>query len=1722
MGLDNKIKVVALPLPGHPLSAHSTPQNPQRPREYAPCVRHEKVTAQQVYWYTSNHTWTAPGSPPPMGEFAGPFIKDKNSIKTTYAHQNCIMWCPEVYFCAKLERLKHVEEAIKRGKQLKCSHCGKKGAAVGCTLPSCNRTYHLKCAHACGARFNAEKFIVTCPIHKSAKKTPAPMWSKTMNGDEALNEATTNAMTAPTVAGENTGATPLLERLAKGAGPAPNASGRPVTRKATELNFDEIDENERTELGFNRPKKGMSKLERTRGVIASVVAANERVKAEKEKLNDDEAAFAKREKSRTTRDKGKIDCITVGGSFGGGSSINGGLNNATQSSIGGFETLAGMEPEIKVLKELALLPLTYPDVFKKLGVAAGRGVLLHGPPGTGKTAVVRALLGAAAKGPHPVSFFSRKGADALGKYMGEAERSLRLLFSEAQRRQPSIIFFDEIDGLAPARKKTNAEGDAIHGSVVASLLALMDGLDDRGQVVVIAATNRPDAVDPALRRPGRFDREIRFALPGPSARVDILKVHTKEWVPRPNVEILQQIADRTEGAAGADLRALASAATLAAVRRRAPSLLNGDATRESLSAALEPYLPEPKGYQTLKETASEIFTTQGHLGAKLALKEMRALGTRVEIFWSGNAAFFPGTVTAFDKAKFAHRVTYDDGETQWLTLWREGEVVRWVDDETVGTADEAVAMDVSAPGAATPPQLEKTTTPSSVPNTASKRAAEALAAAEATAAASTAASTRVLTEIFEKRTDTLVVSCKRKFGVFLPKKLKASPETEVTRAEKETSAQSIVCLCASCVSSDAQPYDPRRWETHCGAGNTKKWKHTVRLELVHTTQKKIDTSTPSVSIPIGRWFEMNCGKNVSIEDALKQTQAKNLYAAQVGANSVNTGDNDDNNDDIEDLANFDVPFDVEVAKSDALHLLQVFETAEAAAKKRGGGFKVNANDWAHALAMTTGPCSRRSASGGALAPAANPLDQRLVPVLGEAACSVLVALRDARLPLDVFASKAADTFSSWVDKSGNRSPGDWQFAEQTLQRAGLLDGGVRGATRGGKGGSNVDSVSEESDEEETWGDTSNASRAAANQAAAAAAAAAVSGTGRDGKRPRSLRLLVSGDGQGNGQKHVIACALHALQGVPCRALSLASLIAEGEGDASVGVVKSLREPLRCAARAPSLLHVSGLETWAVTGVTVEDSGEEDEAGDSNDTMDVDSSSPQTIIEGVAPSHLWDIFEQTICESEAGSGEDGCLLVLADSALPLSALPDRIQRFFGDSSERHQNSSKEESGVRLAHAGGAGADATQLSIELKPPTDFQRARVIARGAASITRCAVAPALSKAAAMEIKARWAKEADAEAATASKKKRRREDDAIVSEKEKDKNNLDTQSAAQEWRRLEKLRSLNATLASRKKASFVLSQKAKMARDCVRRGVAATATTIAATPRFKPAFKEPPTKSNRNKFRAVVVAGAQGEFGSCCLFLDELRKSAGKLGLLQGNKPNKWGVLPQQATHVPSDHGAAVSAALDTAAAMLLSPSAVRDEKVAEEAEATAAAARQEVAKAAKEVAAIVVEGVGTVGGDDSLGGIDQLITAEPVPGEELVTAEAHAVVPATPATPRIPKPGNIHPSSTMPSAKALQFKTQVTDLVRLAGPSNEDIAKAAAALAELVVRKVDIAIKGKRNEDEIPKPGLGSIDTLLGTVAGVLTHCARNSGGAVTCVDLLHQNREAIERACVACVEE
>ncbi|EDR02326.1 uncharacterized protein LACBIDRAFT_146695, partial [Laccaria bicolor S238N-H82] len=180
-----------------------------------------------------------------------------------------------------------------------------------------------------------------------------------------------------------------------------------------------------------------------------------------------------------------------------------------------FDEVGGLDDHIHSLKEMTLLPLLYPEVFQRFNVTPPRGVLFHGPPGTGKTLLARALAASCRSG----AFFMRKGADCLSKWVGEAERQLRLLFEEARSCQPSIIFFDEIDGLAPVR---SSKQDQIHASIVSTLLALMDGMDGRGQVIVIGATNRPDAIDPALRRPGRFDREFYFALPGLEAREKIL------------------------------------------------------------------------------------------------------------------------------------------------------------------------------------------------------------------------------------------------------------------------------------------------------------------------------------------------------------------------------------------------------------------------------------------------------------------------------------------------------------------------------------------------------------------------------------------------------------------------------------------------------------------------------------------------------------------------------------------------------------------------------------------------------------------------------------------------------------------------------------------------------------------------------------------------------------------------------------------------------------------------------------------------------------------------------------------------------------------------------------------------------------------------------------------------------------------------------------------------
>nr|XP_015803654.2 ATPase family AAA domain-containing protein 2B [Nothobranchius furzeri] len=234
-----------------------------------------------------------------------------------------------------------------------------------------------------------------------------------------------------------------------------------------------------------------------------------------------------------------------------------------------FDGVGGLSEHIQSLKEMVVFPLLYPEVFEKFKIQPPRGCLFYGPPGTGKTLVARALANECSQGDRKVSFFMRKGADCLSKWVGESERQLRLLFDQAYLMRPSIIFFDEIDGLAPVR---SSRQDQIHSSIVSTLLALMDGLDSRGEMVVIGATNRLDSIDPALRRPGRFDREFLFSLPDKKARKQILKIHTRDWNPKLAEPFLDELAEKCVGYCGADIKALCTEAALMALRRRYPQI----------------------------------------------------------------------------------------------------------------------------------------------------------------------------------------------------------------------------------------------------------------------------------------------------------------------------------------------------------------------------------------------------------------------------------------------------------------------------------------------------------------------------------------------------------------------------------------------------------------------------------------------------------------------------------------------------------------------------------------------------------------------------------------------------------------------------------------------------------------------------------------------------------------------------------------------------------------------------------------------------------------------------------------------------------------------------------------------------------------------------------------------------------------------------------------------
>ena len=228
-----------------------------------------------------------------------------------------------------------------------------------------------------------------------------------------------------------------------------------------------------------------------------------------------------------------------------------------------YEDVGGLHEEIQRVREMVELPLRHPELFQRLGIDPPKGVLLHGPPGCGKTLLARAVANES-----EANFFSINGPEIMSKFYGESEARLREIFQQAQQNAPSIIFIDELDAIAPKREEVTGE---VERRVVAQLLALMDGLSGRGNVIVIGATNRPGALDPALRRPGRFDREIEIGVPDKQGRYEVIQIHTRGMPLAPDVD-LKKLSDTTHGYTGADVSALGRETAMKALRRYLPQI----------------------------------------------------------------------------------------------------------------------------------------------------------------------------------------------------------------------------------------------------------------------------------------------------------------------------------------------------------------------------------------------------------------------------------------------------------------------------------------------------------------------------------------------------------------------------------------------------------------------------------------------------------------------------------------------------------------------------------------------------------------------------------------------------------------------------------------------------------------------------------------------------------------------------------------------------------------------------------------------------------------------------------------------------------------------------------------------------------------------------------------------------------------------------------------------
>jgi transitional endoplasmic reticulum ATPase len=275
-----------------------------------------------------------------------------------------------------------------------------------------------------------------------------------------------------------------------------------------------------------------------------------------------------------------------------------------------YEEVGGLKNEIKVMREIVELPLRHPEIFNRLGIEPHSGILLYGPPGCGKTLIAKVLASES-----EANMFSINGPEIMNKYYGETEAKLREIFKEAKDNSPSIIFIDEIDAIAPKREE--AYGD-VEKRVVAQLLALMDGLTDRGNVIVLGATNRPDSVDPALRRPGRFDREIEVSVPNADGRLEILHIHTRGMPINDGVE-LKSLASELHGYTGADIKSLCREAALKAIRRYLPEI---DLETEKVSAEV---------LQSMEITLQDFYDAM-HEVVPTAMREFYV--ERPKVFWN--------------------------------------------------------------------------------------------------------------------------------------------------------------------------------------------------------------------------------------------------------------------------------------------------------------------------------------------------------------------------------------------------------------------------------------------------------------------------------------------------------------------------------------------------------------------------------------------------------------------------------------------------------------------------------------------------------------------------------------------------------------------------------------------------------------------------------------------------------------------------------------------------------------------------------------------------------------------------------------------------------------------------------------------------------------------------------------------------------------------------------